>query len=82
MLDNMYKVGDFIWHTLRDYSPMYASISLVTGIVIGELEECGLRASVVDARHRDYRIIEVDSHKYRISRSKDNFDKYDVRIIS
>ena len=82
MLDNMYKVGDFIWHTLRDYSHMYASLGLVTGIVVGALEECGCRASIVDAQHRDYRIIEVDNHEYRIMRGKDRFSPYDVRIIS
>ena len=81
MLDNMYKVQDFIWHTLRCYSPMYASLGVVTGIVVGELEEAGCRATITDAQHRDYRIIEVNDHEYRIVRGKDKFSPYDVRII-
>jgi len=81
MLDNMYKVQDFIWHSLRDYSPMYASLGVVTGIIVGELEECGCRVTILDAQHRDFRIIEVDNHEYRIIRGKDKFSPYDVRII-
>ena len=81
MLDNMYKVHGFIWHVLRSYSPMYASLGLVTGIVVGELEEAGCHVTILDAQHRDYRIIEVDGHEYRIFRGKDKFSPYDARII-
>ena len=82
MLDNMYKIQDFIFRVIRSYSPMYASLGMVTGIVVGELEECGCRATITDAQHRDYRIIEVDNHEYRIVRGKDRFSPYDVRIIA
>ena len=81
MLDNMYKVQSFIWHVIRCYSPMYASLGLVTGIVVDELEEAGCRVTITDAQHRDFRIIDVDNHEYRIVRGKDKFSPYDVRII-
>ena len=81
MLDNMYKICDFIWRSLRCHSPMYATLGMVTCIVVGELEECGCHVTILDAQHRDYRIIEVDGHEYRIIRGKDKFSPYDVRII-
>ena len=81
MLDNMYKVKDFIWRSLRCHDPMYATLGMVTCIVAGELEEAGCRVTITDAQHQDYRIIEVDDHEYRIVRGKDKFSPYDVRII-
>ena len=83
MLDNMYKVKDFIWRSLRihGFCPAFTSIGLATCIVVGELEEAGCRVTITDAQHRDFRIIEVDNHEYRIVRGKDKFSTYDVRII-
>ena len=82
MLDNMYKINDFIWHVIRCYTPMTTSLGLVTGIVVSELEECGCHVTILDAQHRDFRIIEVDGHEYRIIRGKDKVSPYDVRIIN
>ena len=82
MLDNMYKVHGFMWHVLRCYTPMTTSLGLATCIVVGELEEEGCRVTITDAQHRDFRIIEVNDHEYRIFRGKDKFSPYDVRIIN
>ena len=82
MTKNMYKIQDFIWRTLRNYSPMYASLGLVTGIVVSDLKECKCSVTVIDDTHSDYRTIEVDGHLYRIVRGKDKFSTYDVHIIN
>ena len=81
MIDNMFKVKDFIWNSLRMIDPMYVSLGMATCVVISNLQEQGCRVNILDAQHRDYRIIEVDNHEYRIVRGKDKFSHYDVRLI-
>lgn len=81
MLDSEYKVLDFIWHSLRCYSPMYASLGMVTRIIVDELQECECTATITDDKHRDYRTIDVDNHQYRILRGADKFSPYDVKIV-
>ena len=75
-----YTLMDKIWRKTRDYNTATYSLPKVCREVIELLKSEGYDVLVVDEKHRDYRIIQIDDQKWRIIRNK-GWGKYDVVMI-
>jgi hypothetical protein len=71
---------DKIWRKTRDYSTATYSLPRVCREVINLLKSEGYDVSVVDDKHRDYRIIQIEDQQWKIVRNN-GWSQYDVLMI-
>lgn len=75
--DPMYHLLNLIYHTVMDYPIRYNSLRKVCEIILRMLSDLGYSAEIEPGNHRDFRIISVDNHHFRIVRNP-NWMRYDV----
>ena len=79
-MTDTYVIDNRIFRFIMGYSIREISLPKITENLIEYIQSMGYDASIVDDKHRDYRIIEVDGHHFRIVRNKD-WLRYDSKII-
>lgn len=80
MNDLTLKLLGIIWWFIRDYSANVYSLSKVTDALIRYMTDRGYFIELVDGKHRDYKIVKVCDHQFRIVRIH-GWNSYDVRTI-
>ena len=76
----MYRILNLIFRIVRNYSTKLYTLPQVCKQVIEELKSYGYNVAVIDSKHRDFRLIEVDGHTFKVLRWK-NWNTYDVVVI-
>ena len=79
-MTNVYTLNDTIFRFLAGSSTRSITLPKITQKLVEYLRSMGYAVSVIDDDHRDYRIIEVDEHHFRIIRWTD-WLRYDSVII-
>lgn len=74
---NEYDILLDIFRFIRDYPVSAYTLPDVCKGLIKHLEGGGYQAEIVDSKHRDYKIIRVETQLYRIVRNK-GWSTYDV----
>lgn len=80
MNDPAFKLTDIIWHFIRGYSSNTYSLPYVTNELIKYMTSRGCPTELVDCKHRDYKIVKVCDHQFRIVRIHE-WNSYDIRAI-
>lgn len=71
---------DKLWVFVRDFPTYTYTLPKVCKAAVEWLKSMGYDVSVTDDNHRDFRIIAVDGHHYRILRDT-GWLRYDVRQV-
>ena len=74
---NEYEVLIEIFSFLRDYAISTYTLPDVCRRLVKFMEGAGYQVQVLDEKHRDYKIIQVENQKYKIVRNK-GWTTYDV----
>lgn len=74
---NEYDALIDIFRFIRDYAVSTYTLPDVCNRLIKHLTGGGYQAEIVDGKHRDYKIIRVETQLYRIIRNK-GWSTYDV----
>lgn len=74
---NEYDILLDIFRFIRDYAVSTYTLPDVCRKLIKHLTDEGYQAEIVDGKHRDYKIIRVETRLYRIARNK-GWSSYDV----
>ena len=75
--NNEYDILLRIFRFVRDYSTETCTITKVCRELIKDLKSSGHDVETVDVHHRDFRIIQVNGHRYKIIRYPE-WTRYDV----
>ena len=75
-----YRLLDEIYYVIRDYTIRSITLPKLCDKVIEFMKSGGSVAAVTDDRHRDYRIVCVDNHRFKIVRYP-GWTRYDVEPI-
>lgn len=81
-MDNYIEINEYdvlidIFRFIRDYATYAYTLPDVCRKLLKHLESEGYQVQLVDADHRDYRIIQVEAQRYKILRLK-GWTTYDV----
>lgn len=76
---NEYDVLLEIFSFVRGYSTSTYSLPSVLKKLIQYMKDGGYKVQVVDDTHRDYKIIQVETQRYKLIRFKD-WCTYDVQM--
>lgn len=85
-MDNYCDVNEYdvlleIFRFIRDYSTSTYTLPNVCKKLTQYLRDSGYQTIVSDDTHRDYKILQVEAHQYKIIRLKD-WLTYDVQLIA
>lgn len=75
-----FRLANEIHHVISDYSTAHCSLPFVCKKVIQYMKDSGSQAEIIDDKHRDYKILRVDNHRFKIVRYR-NWLRYDVTIV-
>lgn len=81
-MDNYIEINEYdilldIFRFIRDYDTHTYTLPSVCRLLIKHLAGGGYQAEIVDGKHRDYKIIRVETQLYRIVRNK-GWSTYEV----
>lgn len=74
---NEYDVLIEIFRFVRDYHTRTYTLPDVCRKLLKYLQDTGYQAEIVDDKHRDYKIIQVETQRYKLTRYK-GWSTYDV----
>ena len=74
---NEYDILLDIFRFIRDYAVSTYTLPDVCKKLIKHLTGGGYQAEIVDGKHRDYKIIQVETQRYKLTRYK-GWSTYDV----
>lgn len=74
---NEYDILLDIFRFIRDYAVSTYTLPDVFKRTVQFLKEAGYTVEIVDDMHRDYKILQVETQRYRIVRNK-GWSTYDV----
>lgn len=74
---NEYDVLITIFRFVRDYHTGTYTLPDVCRKLLQYLVDAGYQAEIVDGNHRDYKIIQVETQRYKLTRYK-GWSTYDV----
>lgn len=77
----VYRILNRILSILYCYTTYHDTLPAVCKDVVKEMKSYGYDVAVTDDRHRDYRLITVDGHLFRIVRER-GWMRYDVILIN
>ena len=78
---NEYDTLIRIFRFIREYSTATYSLPRVCRELMYDLRDAGYSADITDCNHRDYRILTVNDHQYRIIKYPD-WSRYDVTMVA
>lgn len=75
---NEYDILLDIFRYVRDYSTATYTLPQVCRGLVQHMKDAGYQVEIVDSKHHDYRIVQVEEHRYKIVRFPE-WCRYDVQ---